>query len=227
MKIAPSFRVFCVASLCLVMFISTPCGLTNRARAVTVGKGKSQFLRGTNKSSRPVLEGRVLEDRTQTFGFSDSMESMVFWTLSGTVEERIVRRKGSKTLDFYFCIKNDASSTLDIVLVQRFGFDRFPAVDVDYRNDKSGKVGASSVRFVPTLPHAWSFFPDSDQQRHVPVTFDFSRAPIKPGQQSRFHFVGTTATSYDAKGFMGFSAIKPPESTKIILCGPIVVFEPH
>jgi hypothetical protein len=155
---------------------------SSSARAVPITAGSSAPLPGTTTAARPELAGTVIEDRIRSF----SMTSTSGATIRGTFQDRVVKRSGSGTLDFYFRIKNDAGSTGDIVVVNRQNYGAFGTVDVDFRTDGLGTVGA------PVAAHGGG--------ASARIKFDFHNAPIKPGQESRFHFIGVPATSYDESG---------------------------
>ncbi|RYX85289.1 hypothetical protein EON83_06755 [bacterium] len=156
-------------------------GLTtiNNAHAVPVVTGGAVGLSGTTSAARPELAGAVLIDRAQNFTMTAASGSIV----KGVFYERVSRRSGSGTLDFSFRIKNDISSRGNVVAVYRTNYAGFPVVDVDYRTDGVGTVGAKAATFSADT-----------------VKFDAYNAPIKPGAESHFHFIGTRATSYSDSG---------------------------
>lgn len=159
-----------------------------RASAVPLAAGASVGLSGTTNAARPELAGVVLVDRIRNF----SMTNAAGATIRGTFQDRVVKRNASGQLEFSFRIKNDASSAGNIVVVNRQKYGAFSAVDVDFRLDGLGSVGA--------LAAAHGGGPNAR------IKFDFYNAPIKPGAESRFHFIGTTATEYNEKGLIGLQS---------------------
>ncbi len=158
------------------------------AGAVPVSPGAPQTLSGTTVAARPELAGTVLEDRVREFSFTNSSGA----TIRGTFQDRVVKRTSSGLLEFSFRIKNDSTSAGNIVVVNRQNYSGFAPVDVDYRLDGLGTVGASSAA------HGGG--------ANARIKFDFFASPILPGKESRFHFIGTNATSYNENGKVGLQS---------------------
>ncbi len=184
---ASSFRRWTVASLAPVVIAGACLNWHQAARAVPVAANTTQFLHGTTEAARPELAGTVLEDRVRPFNLNQyrGRAPKSGWKVTGTFQDRVVRRNDGHTLDFYFRVTNDASSTGDIVVIRRTGFGHYPVVDSDYRVDGLGQIGAASV---------------SSDDSSTRINFDFTAVHIQPGQQSRFHFIGVRATSYNERG---------------------------
>ena len=72
------------------------------AGAVALPAASTVGLPGTTVAAHPELAGLVLEDVDQPFSFIDSTGH----TLSGVVQNRVVRSSVDGTLDFYWRIKN-------------------------------------------------------------------------------------------------------------------------
>ncbi len=155
------------------------------ASAVPLSSGAGVSLRGTTNAARPELAGVVLQDRVRAF----SITSPSGGTVRGTFQDRVVKREGTGKLEFSFRIKSEAASTGNIVVVNRQNYGAFPTVDVDFRLDGLGTVGALAAA------HGGG--------SNARIKFDFFNNPIKPGSESRFHFIGTDATSYDESGQVG------------------------
>ena len=160
-------------------------GSATTAKAVPVSAGAGVSLSGTTNAARPELAGVVLEDRIRAFSITSTSGA----TVRGTFQDRVVKRNGTGKLEFDFRIKNDAASTGNIVVVNRQNYGAFPTVDVDFRLDGLGTIGA------PAAAHGGGV--------NARIKFDFYNAPITPGGESRFHFIGTGATSYDESGQVG------------------------
>jgi hypothetical protein len=152
------------------------------AQAVPLVPGGVAFLFGTTVAARPELACVVIRDAVSPFEVRDANGNVV---LKGTIQDRVVKENATGTLDFYFRIKNDPGSTAQITRVDRRNYAAF-ATDVDYRTDGLGEIG-------PT--RAWRSNDGSA------VYFDFSNAPILPGQSSRFVFIRTPARNYNLGGF--------------------------
>ena len=152
------------------------------AAAVPVAPGGGVGLRGTTVAARPELAGTVLKDEIREFSFVTASGGLV----KGTFQDRLVKRTSTGTLDFVFRIKNSPESKGDIVFVQRTNYGAFPTLDVDFRLDGLGTVGAPAAAF-PGGPTGVAHF-------------DFYNAPIRPGQESRFHFIGVRGVNYEVAG---------------------------
>jgi hypothetical protein len=146
------------------------------AQAVSLAPGAIEPLLGTTAAARPELEGNIILDTLRPFTINLSGSG----TIKGTIQDRIVRSDDDGTLDFYFRIINDASSTGAINFVQRDGFSDFTA-DVDWRVDGLGGVAPS-----------WAFREPVFESQ---ITFFFAN-PIDPGEESRFFFVKSNGTDY-------------------------------
>lgn len=147
------------------------------AQAVSLAPGAIEPLFGTTAAARPELAGVVvIPDALRPFAINLSGGG----TITGTIQDRIVRSDDDGTLDFYFRIVNDAESTGAINFVQRDGFADF-TTDVDWRVDGLGSVAPS-----------WAF---RDPIFESQITFFFAN-PIDPGEESRFFFVKTNGTDY-------------------------------
>lgn len=139
---------------------------------------------GTTSALRPELKGSIIADVIRPFSFSLSQGNI---TVKGTLQDRVVRRDSTKTLDFYYRILYSSVSTAPVSAVTRDIFDgRFlPVADVDWRSDGLGSV-APATAFLTVLGGI--------------VTNYAASSRIMPGQESRFVFVAANATSYKDTG---------------------------
>ncbi len=133
-------------------------------------------LGGVTAAARPELAGVVQQDLLTPFSFSG---------VSGTVQSRVVRENTTGTLDFYWKVNVDGSTTGTGVSAFRladFGYGNLK--DADWSPDGLGTVAPDTARLFNVAS-----YPAGD------VNFLFS-AGIAPGAQSRFFFLHTNATSY-------------------------------
>ena len=155
-------------------------------------------------------------DRIRPFSMTTSSGAII----SGTFQDRVVKRTGTGNLEFSFRIKNNADAVGNIVVVNRQNYGAFSTVDVDYRADGLGKIGALAAA------HGGG--------ANARIKFDFFNAPIMPGGESRFHFIGTTATDYDESGQVslqssngGYTTFKvfSPKASEFIAVIPPILFK--
>ena len=133
-------------------------------------------LTGTTAAARPELAGLVLVDDLTPFSFSG---------VTGTVQNRVVRETGSGTLDFYWKVNVDASSTgtgVGAFRLADFGYSNLK--DADWRIDGLGTVAPTTGRLFNSTS-----YPTGD------INFLFERA-VTAGAESRFFFLHTDATSF-------------------------------
>ena len=154
---------------------------------IVVDGGPVANLSGTSLAARPELAGVVLKDVTRPF----MIKLLGGGKITGTIQDRVVRESGG-TLDFYYRVFNDASSTgtgplgtniPNIEAVIRRNIPVGISSDVDWRTDGLGEI-------APTT---------SSRGGQTAVGFSFATT-LKPGDESRFFFVKTNAKSYNAKG---------------------------
>ena len=154
---------------------------------IVVDGGPVANLSGTSLAARPELAGVVLKDVTRPF----TIQLLGGGKIKGTIQDRVVRESGG-TLDFYYRVFNDASSTgtgplgtniPNIEAVIRRNIPVGISSDVDWRTDDLGEI-------APTT---------SSRGGQTAVGFIFATT-LKPGDESRFFFVKTNAKSYNAKG---------------------------
>jgi hypothetical protein len=154
-------------------------------------------ITGTSVALRPELAGPIIEDVLTPYEFVGSGGQF----LTGEVQNRVVRSVDG-TLDFYWRILADDSSTGEITAFRVGGFDAF-ALDGDWRIDGLGTVAPDIARnfgggFVNFL------FPEG--------------GGVGPDESSRFFFLDTEATAYAATGLYDLlcadsGCISPPFTT--------------
>ncbi|MHB8741675.1 MAG: VPLPA-CTERM sorting domain-containing protein [Sulfuricaulis sp.] len=143
--------------------------------------GSSCLLTGTTESAEPDLAGTVLQDVTRAF----SIDLGGGASISGTVQDRVVREANTGTLDFYCRLFNDCMSAGSLGLVSRTGYSG-QSTEVNYRLDGLGNIAPTGASRVGGS--------GSD------VAFGFLSDPIGAGDNSKFFFIKTGATNYDENG---------------------------
>jgi hypothetical protein len=159
--------------------------LAASAHAVTLNNafGAQPFLDttlpGTTSAARPELAGTVLVDEIQAFSFGAL-------NISGTVQNRVVREDVSGTLDFYWRIVVDPTSTGGGISAFRLGdFGYTNLTDADWRIDGLGAKSPDTARL---------FNPAGRPDGAINFLFD---AQVRAGDGgSYFFFLHTDATSY-------------------------------
>ena len=99
--------------------------------------GASAWLRGTTLAARPELAGMVVQDRLRPFDY--------FGTITGVLQERIVRSNVDDTLAFYYRIKELSAGSVRAFIAIRSWPAALTAVDMDYRIDGLGEVGPNGA----------------------------------------------------------------------------------
>lgn len=133
-------------------------------------------LPGTTSATRHELAGTVLVDVDTPFSLNG---------VSGQVQNRVVRETASDTLDFYWRVMVDPSSTgvgVSALRLENFGYANL--TDADWRIDGLGNVTVDTARlFNP------AGYPTGD------LNFLFD-GTVNGGGSSSFFFLHTDATSY-------------------------------
>lgn len=156
---------------------------------LTLSFGAQPFLDtglgGTTVAARPELAGTVIEDEIQAF-------SIPGLNITGTVQSRVVREDGSGTLDFYWRVLVEPTSTGGGVSAFRLGDFGFPHItDADWRIDGLGSAAPFVARVFNPANR-----PDGA------INFLFTDPWVGPGDPalnetgSRFFFLHTNATAY-------------------------------
>lgn len=133
-------------------------------------------LPGTKAVTRPELAGTVLADVNTPFALNG---------VSGHVQNRVVRETASGTLDFYWRVVVDPSSTgvgVSALRLEDFGVGNL--TDADWRIDGLGTVSTPTARLFNSANH-----PTGD------LNFLFG-GTVDGGESSNFFFLHTDATSY-------------------------------
>jgi hypothetical protein len=176
-----TLAVGCVAAL---WAIAPDAGATALNHAFVAQPYLDTTLSGTTLAARSELAGVVLEDTIQSFSFGAL-------NISGTVQNRVVREDGTGTLDFYWRVQVDPSSTGGGISAFRLGNFGFSSLtDADWRIDGLGTVAATTARLFNPVGH-----PAGD----INFLFDPSVGPGNPATGdggSRFFFLHTDAKSY-------------------------------
>lgn len=133
-------------------------------------------LTGTTSAARPELAGLVLADELTPFSFSG---------VTGTVQNRVVRETGTGTLDFYWKVNVDASSTgTGVGAFRLIDFGYSDLKDADWRIDGLGTVAPTTGRLFNSTSYPTGA-----------INFLFDGA-VTAGSESRFFFLHTDATSF-------------------------------
>ncbi len=134
-------------------------------------------LPGTTSAARPELAGTVLEDLITPFSFLG---------ITGSVQNRVVRETATGTLDFYWKINVDSVDTggKGVGAFRLIDFGLGNIQDADWRIDGLGAVSPGTARL----------FSEAAQPSGA-VNFLFDTG-VNAGQQSKFFFLHTGATSY-------------------------------
>lgn len=163
-------------SLVKYALISALCFFLPGAHAAILAEGSTVALPGTTVAANPQLAGTILIDELINFSFSD-----VNGDISGQVQQRVVRSSVDNTIDFYWRVFNDSTSTASIGSF-RIGDFVSPEYDADWRIDGLGE----------TAPDAAHRFSGSESSS---VNFLFSNG-LTPGMSSYFMFFDTSALGF-------------------------------
>lgn len=153
--------------------------LSTQAWSVALTSTGDYAIAGTTFAARPELGGTVLADTLSNFSFSGAGE-----TISGTIQNRVVRSDLDGTLDFYWRIMPTEGNG-DISAFRVIGFDNV-TLDADWRIDGLGNVAPTTARY---------FGPGSGA-----VNFLFDNQQVGIGDSSYFFFLHTNATNYAMTG---------------------------
>jgi hypothetical protein len=154
-------------------------GLTIAAPVLAVPTGAPPFeiaLPGTTAAAEPDLAGTVLSDKLVPFAIGSATTPV-----TGTLQVRVVRNAAGK-LAFYWRISNSASSKGQVDTLSLAGFPK-QAYDANWRKDGLGSVAPSTVEAALAA---------ADLKTWI-YGFRF-KAPLKPGESSRFFFLRGNAT---------------------------------
>ena len=158
-------------------------------------------LPGTTNAARPELGGLVLADVDTPFTVGG---------VSGVVQNRVVRETSTGTLDFYWRVVVDPTSTgtgVSALRLEDFGYADL--TDADWRIDGLGTVHAGTARLFNPAVH-----PTGD------LNFLFD-GTVDGGESSSFLMLHTNATSYAETA--GYDLLVGPSQT---LSGGFSTFAP-
>lgn len=165
-----------VTRFLLIAVAAASCVLTGLrpANAVPIADGTTVSLRGTTVAARPELGGMVIADQLLPVEIDLGRVGL----FRGSLQNRVVR-EAAGNLTFYYRLISDPSSTLTPNAVTDYlSLPGARMADVDFRIDGLGTIPPTAA--------------DRDAGRLV---FRFA-SPVASGQQSRFFFLRTDATSY-------------------------------
>ena len=148
------------------------------AHAVLLNPGDNLALPGTTVAAEPQLAGTVLVDELIPFAFG---------TISGQVQQRIVRSSLDGTLDFYWRVMSDPNSTAGIGSF-RVGDFVSPEYNANWRSDGLGVHAPDRARRFTGV--------DASS-----VNFLFEGGGLLATESSYFFFFDTTATNYAKTAF--------------------------
>lgn len=182
--------------------------LVSPSRAVPLPYSAYTALPGTNLANRPELAGTIIDSITTPFTITGG-------NITGNLESRVVRESVAGTLDFYWRITVDPTSTGGGIQVFRMDmFDPTQIVDGDWRQDGPGSTPASWVYNYDPLN-----LPQGGINVHFTSQPNIVELGVGPGDPasnlngSKWFFLHTTSTqyaktaSYDLVGTEGFSGV--------------------
>lgn len=181
--------------------------LAAHASAVVLSPSVSEPLPGTTVALNPQLAGTVLEDTIQAFSFVANGG-----TISGTVQSRVVRSSVDGTLDFYWRVISDDTSSGPMQSFRIGNF--FTAIyDADWRIDGLGD----------TAPNTGRLFAGTGGN----VNYDFGSTGLAAGHESYFMFLDTSATRYAMTGLYDVTNMGQTEISQLFATyAPSYVPEP-
>ncbi len=136
-------------------------------------------LSGTTSADHPELAGFVIEDVLSDFSLSGAGE-----TISGKIQNRVVRSDVDGTLAFYWRILPD-TGTGDVLAFRLTDFGGF-TLDADWRIDGLGTVAPTTARYLDVANGSVNFL------------FDLNEVPV--AASSNFFYLNTNATHYAMTG---------------------------
>ena len=146
--------------------------------AVLLNPGDNLALPGTTVAAEPQLAGTVLVDEIIPFSFG---------SISGQVQQRVVRSSSDGTLDFYWRVMSNANSTAGIGSF-RVGDFVSPEYNANWRSDGLGVHAPDRARRFTGV--------DASS-----VNFLFEGGGLLANESSYFFFFDSTATNYAKTAF--------------------------
>lgn len=222
--------MFCRAGALIVV----ACGLlaaAPSAHAVSLNTAfgadpfKDTSLGGTTSAARPELAATVVEDVIQPFSLPG---------ITGWVQNRVVRENVAGTLDFYWRVTVDPTSSggaVDSFRLGDFGYSNI--TDADWRIDGLG----SAAPYVGRL-----FNPAGRPDGAINFLFTDPAVgpadPFSPTGGSRFFFLHTSATDYAKTAtydltapnvgisaeYKTFAPVPEPSTLVLAACGMLAAF---
>jgi len=166
--------------LCYLIKLIALSAFTLTAQADLIGPGALIGFNGTSEQLEPELAGTMLVDEMISFSFSGRGEAQI----SGMVQQRVVRSSLDNSIDFYWRVVNDPSSTEAISYFHLLSFDA-PEYNPNWRSDWPGDKAPVAV-----FRHFEPF------ESNVDFEFGFGYQYLDPGTASRFFFLNTTAMEF-------------------------------
>ena len=181
-SIRPRLTLPAVAATLLLAGAATGAGAVTLNNGFTSQPFLDTAIAGTTVAARPELAGTVLADVNTAFSFG---------TLTGHVQNRVIRETASGTLDFSWRIVLDPTSTGTGVSAFRLGdFGYADLTDADWRIDGLGSTAPTTARLFNPATH-----PEGA------INFLFGTPVDGAGDGSMFFFLHTDATNYAETGF--------------------------
>lgn len=195
-------------TIAIVLTVFSLFGLPAATNAAPLPIGIHTPLAGTDAVSRPELAGTIVDSITTPFSIGGS-------NITGNLESRVIRESVAGTLDFYWRITVDPTSTGGGIQV--FRIDNFAPTQIfdgDWRHDGPGST-----------PVTWVYNFDPLAQPQGAINVYYTSVPnsgelgIPPGNPasnlngSYWFFLHTSATQYaktasfDLVGGNGFSGV--------------------
>ena len=175
-SLRPGLTAVASATTLLLAMVAPQAGATPLNTAFAGNPFVDTALPGTTAAARPELAGTVLSDVDTPFTLG---------SISGVVQNRVVRETLSGTLDFYWRVILDPSPTAGGITAFRLGdFGYANLTDADYRIDGLGTDAATTARLFNPATH-----PEGD------INFLLA-APLGATESSNFFFLHTDATNY-------------------------------
>jgi hypothetical protein len=145
-------------------------------------------------ATAPWLAGTVIADESVPFSF----QNMAGATISGEVQQRVVRENTAGTLDFYWRVSVDANAQAPVSYL-RLGEFNGGSFDTYYRTDGLGDVAPyQAFRFnTPYANYVNYYFEQWDMVNGGNINQN-----LQPGKSSYFILIHTDATNYAKTALM-------------------------
>ena len=173
----PCLSTLAVAATLLLAGIAPGAGAAPLNNGFTSEPFLDTPIAGTTVAARPELAGTIAADVDTAFAFG---------TLSGHVQNRVVRETGTGTLDFYWRVVLDPSSTgagISALRLIDLGYGNL--TDADWRIDGLGSTAPGTARLFNPATH-----PEGA------INFLFGTPVDAGGDGSMFFFLHTDAVNF-------------------------------